>query len=91
MLALCTLGPLPHALLFLLSFFLLLHVASFLAGVRLLILLLVLGAWPSLAPFPWADPISLRSQATPYPSVGHNMSQYCCHVLLKRNNEKKVI
>ncbi len=55
----------------LLSFFLLLHVASFLAGSWLLILLLVWGALPSLPAFPWVDPISLRSQATPYPSIRH--------------------
>jgi hypothetical protein len=55
----------------LLSFFLLLHVATFLAGAKLLISPSVWGAWPSLAPFPWADSISLRSQAAPYPPVGH--------------------
>jgi hypothetical protein len=53
------------------SFFLLLHVASLFAGAWLLISLLVWGAWPSLTHFPQADPISLRSQATPYPFVGH--------------------
>ncbi len=47
------------------SFFFLLHVASFLAGSWLVIPLPIRGAWPSLTPFPWADPISLRSQATP--------------------------
>ncbi len=56
------------------SFFLLLHVASFLAGARLLDLLLVWGAWPSIPPFFGADPISLRSQAMPYSRIGHS---YC--------------
>jgi hypothetical protein len=31
----------------------------------------LLGSWPSLAPFPWADPISPRSWAKPYSFVGH--------------------
>jgi hypothetical protein len=37
-------------------------------------LLLVWGAWPCLTPFPSVDPISLRSQATPYSSVGYNLN-----------------
>ncbi len=55
------------------SFFFLLHVASFLAGSWLLISLPAWEAWPSLTPFPWADPISLRFQATPHSYVGHNV------------------
>jgi hypothetical protein len=55
------------------SFFFLLHVVYFLAGSRLLIFPTPWGAWPSLTPFPWADPISLRSQATPHFRVGHNL------------------
>ncbi len=68
MLTLCTLGPLCHAWLFLLSFFLLLHVASFLAGVRLLISRSLPGGpgppsppSPGLTPFP-SDP---RQHPTP--------------------------
>ncbi len=57
------------------SFFLLLHVASLLAGDWLLISFLVWRAWSSLTPFPWADPISIRSQAMPHSCVGHTIVQ----------------
>jgi hypothetical protein len=58
------------------SIFFLLHVASFLAGSWLLIFLSAWGAWPSLTPFPWADSISLRYQATPHSYVGHTNIPY---------------
>ncbi len=77
MLTLCTLGPLCHAWLFFPS-----------SSCSMLPLSLLgfdclsrsLSGWPGspshpspgLTPFPWADPISLRSQATPYPFAGHN-------------------
>ncbi len=61
------------------SFFFLLHVASFLAGSWLLIFLPAWGAWPSLTPFPRADPISLRSQAMPHSYVGHNYNVHTVH------------
>jgi hypothetical protein len=53
------------------SFSFLLHVVSFLAGRWLLIFPTPQGAWPSLAPLPWAELISLRSQAMPCSHVGH--------------------
>ncbi len=54
------------------SFFFLLHVASFLTEHWLLIFPAFWGAGPSLIPLPQADPISLRSQATPRSYVGHS-------------------
>jgi hypothetical protein len=68
------------------SFFFLLHVASFLAGSWLLIFLPAWGgARPSLIPFPWADPISLRSQAMPYSHVGHNIDNATLHFALSQH------
>ncbi len=53
------------------SFFFLLHVASFLAGSWHLIFSTPSGAWSSLTPLPWDDPISLRSQTMLRFHVGH--------------------
>jgi hypothetical protein len=70
------------------SFFFLLHDASFLAGSWLLIFLPAWGAQPSLTPFPWADPSSLRSQATPHSHVGHTtvLCSYISYMLSVRKS-----